>query len=241
MLRPSHSRDRFERSLHDELEPTTVASGKASGTAKLRGAAASAVGSSSHDDAPTNEKDGYFSKVFNQYAVLLLTLLIPGVPLTKIFVQVAMDSASYSCFDVVAMLYLGAAVNALSSFVGVLYLCAKDTKGAASTTILGTAANTALSVALVPFVGLMGAALGNLVGNAAILAARLRQTRKYCALRVRWVEFLCYAALVVASSLMTAALPSLGAVAVFTVVCLLVFVIVNFRSAKALLGFAKLR
>lgn len=51
--RPSHSRDRFERSLHDELEPTTVASGKASGTAKLRGAAASAAGSSSHDDAPT--------------------------------------------------------------------------------------------------------------------------------------------------------------------------------------------
>ena len=189
----------------------------------------------------TNEKDAYFSKVFNQYAVLLLTLLIPGVPLTKIFVQVAMDSAYYSCFDVVAMLYLGAAVNALSSFVGVLYLCAKDTRGAASTTLLGAAANTALSMALVPFVGLMGAALGNLVGNAAILAARLKQTRKYCALRVRWVEFLCYAALVVASSLVTAALPSLGAVAAFTVVCLLVFVIVNFRSAKALLGFTKRR
>lgn len=187
----------------------------------------------------SDEKDAYFSKVFNQYAVLLLTMLIPGVPLTKLFVRVAMDPAYYSCFDVVAVLYLGAVVNALSSFVGVLYLCAKDTKGAASTTILGAVANTALSVALVPFVGLMGATLGNLIGNAVILVVRLRQTRKYCALRVQWAKCLYYAALVIISSLVTAALPSLTAVAVFTVACLLAFVIANRKSAKALLGFVR--
>lgn len=187
----------------------------------------------------SDEKDAYFSKVFNQYAALLLTLLIPGVPLTKLFVQVAMDPAYYSCFDVVAMLYLGAVVNALSSFVGVFYLCAKDTKGAASTTILGAVTNTALSVALVPFVGLMGTALGNLIGNVVILVARLRQTRKYCALCVKWTKCLCFAALVIASSLLTAALPSLAAVAVFTVISLLAFVIANRRPAKTLFGFAK--
>lgn len=189
----------------------------------------------------SDEKDAYFSKVFNQYAVLLLTLLIPGVPLTKLFVQVAMDPSYYSCFDVVAMLYLGAVANALSSFVGVLYLCAKDTKGAASTTIIGAVANTVLSVMLVPFVGLVGAALGNLIGNVAILVARLSQTRKYCVLRVQRAKCLCYAALVIISSLVTAALPSLAAVAVFTVVCLLAFVIANRKSAKALLGFVRRR
>lgn len=188
-----------------------------------------------------DEKDAYFSKVFNQYAVLLLTLLIPGVPLTKLFVQAAMDPAYYSCFDVVAILYLGAVVNALSSFVGVLYLCAKDTKGAASTTIIGAVANTALSMMLVPFVGLVGAALGNLIGNAAILVVRLRQTRKYCVLRVQRAKCLYYAALVIISSLVTAALPSLAAVAVFTVVCLFAFVIANRKSAKALLGFVRRR
>lgn len=187
----------------------------------------------------SDEKDAYFSKVFNQYAVLLLTLLIPGVPLTKLFVRVAMAPAYYSCFDVVAVLYLGAAVNALSSFVGVLYLCAKDTKGAASTTILGAVANTVLSMVLVPLVGLLGAALGNLVGNAVILVARLTQTRKYCVLRVKWAKCLCFAVLVIASSMLTAVLPSLDAVAVFTVASLLTFVMANRKSAKALLRFAK--
>lgn len=186
-------------------------------------------------------KGSYFSKVFNQYAVLLLTLLIPGVPLTKLFVQVAMDPAYYSCFDVVAVLYIGAAVNALSSFVGVLYLCAKDTKGAASTTILGAVANMALSVVLVPLIGLMGAALGNLVGNAVILIVRLRQTRKYCALHVQWAKFLYCATLVTVSSLVTASLPSLAAIAVFTAACLLAFAMTNRKSAKALLGFARRR
>lgn len=188
-----------------------------------------------------DEKDAYFSKVFNQYAVLLLALLVPGVPLTKIFVQVAMDSAYYSCFDVVTVLYLGAVVNALSSFVGVLYLCAKDTKGAASTTILGAVVNAALSVALVPFVGLMGAALGNLAGNVAILVVRLRQTRKYSTLRIRWGKCLCCVVLVIVSSLVTAALPTLAAVAFFAVACFLIFVIVNYKSARALIGYAKHR
>ena len=187
------------------------------------------------------EKDAYFSKVFNQYAVLLLTLLVPGVPLTKIFVQVAMDPAYYSCFDVVTVLYLGAAVNALSSFVGVLYLCAKDTKGAASTTILGAVVNAVLSVALVPFVGLMGAALGNLAGNAVILVVRLRQTRKYSTLRIQWGKCLGCAAFVIVSSLVTAALPTLTAVTLFAVACFLVFMIVNYGSAKVLIGYAKRR
>ena len=52
--RPSHGRDRFERSLQDELEPTTVASGKARGTARLQGATAPVAGATSRDDdAPT--------------------------------------------------------------------------------------------------------------------------------------------------------------------------------------------
>lgn len=189
----------------------------------------------------SGEKDAYFSKVFNQYAVLLLTLLVPGVPLTKLFVEVAMDPAYYSCFDVVAVLYLGAAVNALSGFVGVLYLCAKDTKGAASTTILGAVVNTVLSVSLVPFAGLMGAALGNLFGNAVILGARLHQTRKYCSLRVQWVKCFCYTALVIIVSLTTAVLHSFASVAVFTFVCIAVFAAVNRKSAKTLFDFAKRR
>lgn len=186
-------------------------------------------------------KDAYFSKVFNQYVVLLLTLLVPGVPLTKLFVEAAMDPAYYSCFDVVAVLYLGAAVNALSSFVGVLYLCAKDTKGAASTTILGAVVNMVLTVLLVPFAGLMGAALGNLFGNAVILVARLRQTRKYCSLRVQWIKCFCYAALVIVVSLTTTMLPSFASVVVFAFVCIAVFAAVNRKSAKTLFDFAKRR
>lgn len=189
----------------------------------------------------SDEKDAYFSKVFNQYAVLLLTLLVPGVPLTKLFVEAVMDPAYYSCFDVVAVLYLGAAVNALSGFVGVLYLCAKDTKGAASTTILGAVVNTVLSISLVPFVGLIGAALGNLFGNAVILVSRLRQTRKYCFLRICWIKYFCYAALVVVVSLVTSVLPSFASVIVFTLICIVVFAAVNRKSAKTLFDFAKRR
>lgn len=182
-------------------------------------------------------KDAYFSKVFNQYALLLVTLLIPGVPLTKLFVQIAMDSAYHSCFDVVALLYLGAVLNALSAFAGVLYMCARDTKGAATTTLAGALVNIVLSLVLVPTIGLMGAALGNLIGNATILVIRLRQTDKYCSLRVDWWKLIACAVAVIISSLAASAAFSLISISLLSLVCLAFFCIANRKSLSLLKGF----
>lgn len=182
-------------------------------------------------------KDEYFSKVFNQYAILLVTLLIPGVPVTKLFVQLAMDSSYFSCFNYVALLYLGAALNALSAFAGVLYMCAKDTKGAASTTVIGAAVNIVVSLVLVPLTGLMGAALGNFLGNAAILVARLRQTHKYCAMNVDWARIVTYGAIVVTVSFLAAALTSLVMVGALSLFCVILFCFANRSSVKNLRGF----
>ena len=182
-------------------------------------------------------KDEYFSKVFNQYAILLATLLIPGVPVTKLFVQFAMDPSYFSCFNYVALLYLGAALNALSAFVGVLYMCAKDTKGAASTTVIGAAVNIVASLALVPLIGLMGAALGNFLGNAAILVARLKQTHRYCTMTVDWKRILAYGVIVVVVSLLAAGLNSLPSICSLSLCCAIVFYFANRSSVKTLKSF----
>lgn len=185
------------------------------------------------------DKDVYFSKVFNQYALLLATLLIPGVPLTKLFVQIAMDPAYHSCFDVVALLYLGAVFNALSAFIGVLYMCARDTKGAAITTLVGALINIVLSLVLVPTIGLMGAALGNLIGNAAILIFRLRQTDKYCSLRVDWWKLIACVVAVIISSLAASAVSSLATICLLSLACFAFFCIANRKSLSLLRGFLK--
>lgn len=184
-------------------------------------------------------KDEYFSNIFNKYAILLVTLLIPGIPITKIFVQTVMDPAYFSCFDFVALLYLGAGFNALSAFTGVLYMCARDTKGAASTTGIGAAVNVATSLLLVPTIGLMGTALGNLLGNVAIFIARLVQTEKYCVLHVDWAKIIIYGIVVIIVSMLSSAITSLLLIGLLLLVCMALFCFANRSAIAVLKGYMK--
>lgn len=134
------------------------------------------------------ESEAYFSLVFRRYARLFLSLLLPGVPLTILFVRVFMDPSYIQAADFVSVLYLGACFSAFSSFFGVLYLCDKDTRGAASTTVVGAVVSAAASLALVPTAGLMGAAFASMLGSLAMWLARAWQTRRYCPIQVVWTE-----------------------------------------------------
>ena len=116
-------------------------------------------------------------------------------------------------------------------------MCAKDTKGAASTTIVGAAVNIVVSLVLVPTVGLMGAALGNFLGNAAILVARLKQTHKYCAMNIDWTRLVSYGVIVIVVSLLATFLTSLVMVGVLFLFCAILFCFANRSSVKNLRGF----
>lgn len=134
------------------------------------------------------ERDAWFTKVFRTYSRGLLSMLFIGVPLTRIFIDVVMDSAYAASFGIVTPLYLGAVFSAFASFYGVFYLCARDTRGVASTTIWGGAANAIGSVALIPAIGITGAAFASMIGNFIVWLLRIRDSEKFCSLRINWVE-----------------------------------------------------
>lgn len=183
--------------------------------------------------------DEYFSLIFKRYARLLFCLLFPGVPATVMFVRLAMDVSYGQASELVAILYLGACFSALSNFMGVLYLCARDTRGAASTTIWGALANAILSIVLIPTLGLVGSAISSALGNMMIWLIRIVQTKKYCALQCSYVEIVVLAMTVVILSILANACTSLIGIAVLVVIGAFAALALNHKSIAWVVSMVK--
>lgn len=149
----------------------------------------------------SEDRDDYCSLVFRYYARLVLSSLLVILPLTGLFVSLFIDPAYGEVTKYVPFLYLGAVFSAFASFFGVLYLCVKNTGGAAVTTVLGVAVTAISNFALIPLLGLQGACLANMLGNLTMCAARLVQTRRYCKIAIRWSELFVLMTLAAAMSL----------------------------------------
>lgn len=185
------------------------------------------------------DKDAYYSLVLRHYSRLVLSSLLVILPLTGLFVSLFIDAAYGEVINYVPVLYLGAVFSALSSFFGVFYLCAKNTGGAAMTTVLGVVVTAAGNLSLVHWLGLQGACVANMLGSLTMWAARLVQTRRYCKIVVRWRELFSLTVLVAAMSAAVVSNP--GAywyTVLFAVGCISVLVI-NRSSLSFLLSMLK--
>lgn len=171
-------------------------------------------------------RDGYYSLVFRHYARLVLSSLLVILPLTGLFVSLFIDPAYGEVIEYVPALYFGAVFSALASFFGVFYLCAKNTGGAAVTTVLGVAVTAISNYVLIPLLGLQGACLANMLGNLTMWLARLVQTRDYCTIAIRRSELLALMASVIVMSAAVAFILDNRWYSVLLVLgCALVFVI----------------
>lgn len=193
-----------------------------------------AVGTFQNED-----RDDYYSLVFRHYSRLVLSSLLVILPLTGLFVSLFIDSAYGEVIKYVPALYFGAVFSALASFFGVFYLCAKNTGGAAVTTVLGVTVTAILNCALIPPLGLQGACLANLLGNLTMWSARLVQTRRYCKIAIRWNELLVLMSSVVVMSAAVVSVSGIHWHVVFLVVGCLLTLAVNRSSLSFLASMLK--
>ena len=99
-----------------------------------------------------------------------------------------MSSAYEGSWQPVAMLSLANLFSCIAAFFGTTYVVTKESKKAFSTTAIGAIINIILTLALVPFFGIMGAAGATAVSYAVIAVVRARDTRKFVKLDFRKEE-----------------------------------------------------
>lgn len=132
----------------------------------------------------SEDKDAYYSKMFNIYMKIQFTALLVLLPMTKWMMEIMVDEKFLEALIYIPFLYIGTVFSSFSMFYGTGYLSSKETKGAFSTSVTGAVVNIIANLVFLPLFGLQAAAVANMVSALVIWLVRVYQTRKYFKIRI---------------------------------------------------------
>lgn len=130
------------------------------------------------------DRDGFFGKMFSGFSFVVLAgssvLIVLAYPLGLFLFR----DEFLPAWKLVPLLVLAAAFSAISGCIGSLFAAAKRTSFYSYSTVVGSVTMALLSIALCPILGAMGAVIGTLAGNYAILVVRFLQVRRIIKMRI---------------------------------------------------------
>lgn len=125
----------------------------------------------------------FYNKIY-KYVVLILVLLFIVITLcSKMLIYIFASSEYIDAWIYIPILTLGTVFSAISSMSGVVFSAVKTSKYFFYSSIWGATTAVLLNVLLIPYWGLMGAAISVLLSFAAMALSRILYSRKYIALR----------------------------------------------------------
>ena len=136
------------------------------------------------------DRDAFYSKVFEKYYTFLFSLVLCGVPLTKLVILHFVGREYIIAWQYMPFLFLATVFGALSSFLGIGYMISKDTKRSAYTTVASAVVNIGLNVLLINYIGLHAASLSTLVSYMFLFTIRIHDCKKYFSLIIKWRRFI---------------------------------------------------
>lgn len=138
----------------------------------------------------SSDKHQYFSKVFNSFYLLFFSSILIFIPLSKTLMFYLVSPEYFMAWQYIPLLLLSVLFKSMGSFLGVGYLCSKETKGSLQTTVIGGITAIILSLFLIPKFGLYGASISLMVSHLALLLSRMYQSRKYFVINYSKAKFL---------------------------------------------------
>lgn len=126
-----------------------------------------------------SDDNAKFQSTVFRYIFVVLVLASSLIAASSYPVYTLLMSSSYEgSWQPVALLSLANLFSCIAAFFGTTYVVTKQSKKAFSTTLIGAAVNIALTLVLVPLLGIMGAAVATAASYTLIAVVRYRDTRK---------------------------------------------------------------
>lgn len=132
----------------------------------------------------SNDRDQFYTKMFNRLMTLEFSTIIVLLAFTKYFMSFMVNVKFINAWEYVPFLYFGAVFASFSAFYGTGYLSSKETKGAFYTTVYGAVINIVLNILMVPYIGIQGASLSTMIAFLIVWLIRMKQTQKYFIIRI---------------------------------------------------------
>lgn len=138
----------------------------------------------------SKERDAFYSSIFNNYSTILLTSLIVMLSMGRILFKVGINEKFSEAYYYVPFLFYGVIFSTFSSFYGTGYQSSKNTKGAFSSSVLGSILNILINIILIPYIGLYAASVSTMLSFALMWIYRIFDTRKYIKIKIKWNKFI---------------------------------------------------
>lgn len=129
--------------------------------------------------AEDENRDGFFSRVFQNYMTVLVIGVLGLLIISKPAIHLLFAEDYHEAWIYLPPLIIGVVVHALNGNLGSLYAVYKKTNGALISTSLGAIINITLNFLIIPYVGIMGAALTTLLGYCVTFLYRWFDTKKF--------------------------------------------------------------
>lgn len=127
----------------------------------------------------TEEHKSFFSKTFDKFITLELTVVIFLISISQYLIYYLIDSKYYEAWRYIPFLFLGVAFSSFSSYIGVAFLKAKKTKSILITSIISGLINIIISLCFMNKIGLYAPALGSFISFLAMYIIRKFQTNSF--------------------------------------------------------------
>lgn len=127
----------------------------------------------------SNDRDLFFSNVFNSYAAVLTCILIFYVFILKHVYPIIISTNYQGGFEYLYLLGFSAMLYTLTSYFELGYQCAKDTKRAITSIVLTALLAIGLNFILVRTIGIYGIILSSILSYLFLFTYRFFETKRY--------------------------------------------------------------
>lgn len=187
-------------------------------------------------DFDPEDKNGFFSNMYNSYNCLMVFLCSGLILIDKPLAKILYAKDFYEAWKYVPFLLIAIVFGALSGYIGGIFSAVKNSKIFAQSTIVGAVCNIIMNFIFVSWIGALGAAIATAVSYWIVWCIRIIHMKKYMNIRLHLVrDYLSYLILVIQALMVLLLLDSihLYVAEVFAVILIAVLYI---REVKLVLN-----
>ncbi len=142
------------------------------------------------ESADSKKRSAFFSNVFSSFQSLLFLGSSGLIMMAKFITSILVSQTFYDSWRYIPVLVIATLFNCFATFIGSVYLVEKKTTLILGTVISGALINIVLNLALIPRVGVNGAAIATLASYFVIYLIRAANSRKYIKINFQFPKML---------------------------------------------------
>ena len=182
-----------------------------------------------------NDKNEFFSQVFNYYSVFVIIFTSLLISITPYFSMLILRGEFYSAWTLVPLLLVSAALGAFSIFFGTFYNAVKKNVMGMVSTVSGAIVSLVISFVLIPSIGITGALIASVLSYLVVVIIRIIDIKRFVTLDINYKHLIVNFVLVLIQAIILSKEGDYKIIISFVIS--LIIILINFSIVKEAISY----